>query len=178
MRYGPVHGIVLFGALALILGFVNFQIADRQAILDDGRTVLVALAPVDPRSLMQGDYMRLAYDVPALAVLTGGGDPPREGAVVVTLDQAGIATVDRLDDGGALAPGELLLRYKLSFPGGRLWWPGQRPRLSFGDRFFFPEGQAQDYGGARYAVLKVDEDGESVIAGLADDGAQPIVPGE
>ncbi|MEE8272896.1 MAG: GDYXXLXY domain-containing protein [Alphaproteobacteria bacterium] len=178
MRYGPIHGIVLFGALALILGFVNFQIADRQAILDDGRTVLVPLAPVDPRSLMQGDYMRLAYDVPAMEEPAGGGDPPREGAVVVTLDQAGIATIDRLDDGGALASGELLLRYKLRFPGGGLWWPGQRARLSFGDSFFFPEGQAHDYGGARYAVLKVDEDGESVIAGLADDEARPIAPGE
>src|SRR3546814_7520410 len=46
---------------SLVLGAVNLQVLQKQRVLDDGRTVLLALRPVDPRSLIQGDYMVLRY---------------------------------------------------------------------------------------------------------------------
>ena len=36
---------------------------ERQGLLRNGRTVYLELAPVDPRSLLQGDYMALNYAV-------------------------------------------------------------------------------------------------------------------
>ena len=40
--------------------------------------------------------------------------------------------------------------------------------------FFFQEGHGKDYAAARFAVLKVDEDGESLIIGLLDDAMERI----
>jgi uncharacterized membrane-anchored protein len=56
------------GAVALLtavaaLTAVNFSIAAKERLLAHGRIVVLELAPVDPRSLMQGDYMQLNYRV-------------------------------------------------------------------------------------------------------------------
>ena len=61
------HLAVLLGLVILLL--VNRAIWDKEQQLRDGRVVLLALAPVDPRSLMQGDYMRLRYAVETDALL-------------------------------------------------------------------------------------------------------------
>src|SRR5690606_4235060 len=42
---------------------VNAGIYQREQILAHGKSVILALAPVDPRSLMQGDYMALRFQV-------------------------------------------------------------------------------------------------------------------
>ena len=40
-----------------ILVAVNVSIWQKEQLLDHGKVVLLPLAPVDPRSLMQGDYI-------------------------------------------------------------------------------------------------------------------------
>ena len=50
--------IALIAGLA-VLALVNLGIYQREQLLTRGQIVLLDLAPVDPRSLMQGDYMRL-----------------------------------------------------------------------------------------------------------------------
>lgn len=64
---------VLAGILVLIA--VNVSIYQREQLLQHGRFVLLELAPVDPRSLMQGDYMALRFEVAnqAFLILRGGG---------------------------------------------------------------------------------------------------------
>ncbi len=52
--------LILLCAL-LILAVVNFSIWQNEQLIKDGETVLLELAPVDPRSLMQGDYMALRF---------------------------------------------------------------------------------------------------------------------
>ena len=56
---------VLVG-LAAVLAVANYAIVDKERVIAHGRTVYVALAPVDPRSLMQGDYMALNFRVPEI----------------------------------------------------------------------------------------------------------------
>ena len=53
---------VTFSALA-ILALVNFSIYQQEQQLANGDIVVFDLAPVDPRSLMQGDYMALNYQI-------------------------------------------------------------------------------------------------------------------
>jgi uncharacterized membrane-anchored protein len=48
-------------ALLIILGLVNWSIAGKEKALTEGKIVYLELAPVDPRSLMQGDYMALHF---------------------------------------------------------------------------------------------------------------------
>ena len=45
----------------LILCIINVLVYQKEQHLSNGEVVLLELAPVDPRSLMQGDYMRLRF---------------------------------------------------------------------------------------------------------------------
>jgi uncharacterized membrane-anchored protein len=47
-----------------VLVVANLGIWQKEDLVANGQPVFVALAPVDPRSLLQGDYMRLNFRVP------------------------------------------------------------------------------------------------------------------
>jgi len=154
--------------LVVVLGAANYTIIQRQQVVDNGQPVLLKLRPVDPRSLMQGDYMVLRY-APELF-------PPRDvrdaldnqGALVVALDENNVATFSRLNDGSALRDNERLLRYKQVDENGQI-------RLG-AESFFFEEGQADLFDDAEFGVLHVDAVGNSVLIGLADESWQLIRP--
>ncbi|MEQ8396331.1 GDYXXLXY domain-containing protein [Thalassobaculum sp.] len=164
----------VWGGLAVVLIAVNLQILEKQRILDDGRTVLLALRPVDPRSLMQGDYMILRYDQTVVAAHHDA--PALDGRIVVALDADGVATFRRFDDGTPPAGDEQNLRYKVRAPSG-FGVATDQVELTIGaESFFFQEGHGDLYAEARYGILKVAPDGSSVLAGLADAGRRPIRP--
>lgn len=140
--------------LALVLGVVAVQVAHKEAVLADGRPVLLELAPVDPRSLMQGDYMVLRY---AIADDMRGDDWPEDGLAVLVADADGIARLVGPDTGRALGPDELRLRYRRR---------GGHVRIG-AESYFFEEGTGDRYAEARYGVLRVEPGGESVLIGLA-----------
>lgn len=149
--------LAIIGAATLaILGFVNLQVAGKERIVRDGATVLLRLAPVDPRSLLQGDYMALRYamehDVAEAAAQAGVED----GAVVIALDAEGVAQFRRIHEGGATAKDEALLRFRKR---------GGSVRLA-SDAWFFEEGTAREFSGARYGELRVAQDGEAVLVGV------------
>ncbi len=50
-------------AVVLVLGAVNWSIFAKERIKTHGERIYLALAPVDPRSLMQGDYMALRFEL-------------------------------------------------------------------------------------------------------------------
>jgi uncharacterized membrane-anchored protein len=59
--------IAILVALAQI-GVLTFMIAGRAAILRDGREVMLEVLPVDPRDLLRGDYVRLAYNISSVPI--------------------------------------------------------------------------------------------------------------
>ena len=162
-----VRIIVVVAGLVLVLGAVNLSIRDKESVLADGRLVLLQLRPVDPRSLMQGDYMILRYaDVSAPDKETADNMPGR-GTVILKRDENNVATYSRLDDGTPLKDGEFRMAYKIKT---------RRGELRYGaESFFFQEGHAKVYEVARYGVLRVDQDGASVLVGLADENRQMIM---
>ena len=150
--------IGLFAGLLLVLGVPAGLIAHKELVLASGTTMLLRLAPRDPRSLMQGDYMELRYAIAAdVEKQTQGW--PADGALVVTLDENGVATFVRRHADTPLAAGERLLRYRLR---------GTWLRLG-AESFFFQEGQGGLYAAGRYGELRVAPDGESVLVALRDD---------
>ena len=46
-----------------LLGAVNYKVQQFEDVLATGKPVILKIAPVDPRSLMQGDYMILNYAI-------------------------------------------------------------------------------------------------------------------
>lgn len=137
-----------------VFGVSNAMIASKEAAIRNGETMYLELAPVDPRSLMQGDYMALDYQIERDAA--GSHPDDRRGAVVVRLEQNKIARFVRFHAGETLAPGEHLLRYRR----------GRRGVQIGANAFFFQEGHANHYAGARYGEYKVAPTGECVLVSL------------
>lgn len=168
--------VALWGGLLGVLAAVNLMIAGKQRILDGGRTVLLALRPADPRSLMQGDYMALRYAEALVPVERAAAAAAVDGRIVVALDAQGVATFRRFDDGSPLAADEQRLRYRRRAPAGAGADPEHAEAFIGAESFLFQEGHAEAYAAARYGILKVAPDGSSVLAGLADAERRPIRP--
>ena len=167
--------VALVAGLAILV-LANHSIYSRERLLAEGRVVLLELAPVDPRSLMQGDYMALQFAVansardalqrPAREDPLRIDLPPSDGRMVATVDEKGVATYRRLDDGQPLAADEIHLRYRV-----------RHGEIKFAtNAFFFEEGTAARYGNARYGEFRVGDDGEMILTGLRGSRLEPLKP--
>src|SRR5690606_12986391 len=109
---------VVLGGLILALGVVNGAIWQREALLATGRIAILELAPVDPRSLMQGDYMALRFaagdEVMRRSAVDQPDNPMIDGYVVLVPDNHGVAQVARIQpDAQPQDNQEIALRYRL-----------------------------------------------------------------
>ena len=149
--------VALLAGLA-ILAFVNFGIAQRERLLTEGHIVLLRLSPVDPRSLMQGDYMRLNFEAADQAFPRPGRSKLADGHIVVALDGQRVGHFRRFADSRPLARDEIALRYRIR---------GGQPNFAT-NAYFFEEGQAQAYAAAAYGEFRVGADGEMILTQLRD----------
>jgi uncharacterized membrane-anchored protein len=159
------HALVVLG-LVLALVVVNLGIAGRERLLREGTVVLVELAPVDPRSIMQGDYMALRFALAdPLQDALADDRRHRDGYAVLALDADGRARFVREQPAvQPLAGGEVALRYRLR--GGQL-------RI-VSNAWFFEEGQADRWQPARYGELRLGADGEALLTGMRDADLAPL----
>ena len=159
----------------VVLAILNFGIYRKELFIETAEEVYFELAPVDPRSLMQGDYMRLNYRIvenlrKEFKRIRSAGEIeiPDAGKIVVRLDERRIAFFKSLWDGTPLAEDERLLHYS----GSNRW------RVHIGsESFFFEEGQGEAYEKARYGVFKLGKDGRTILRALADENLVRIQPG-
>lgn len=158
------HKIIVAATLVLMLAVVNWAIWANERHLAEGEVVYLELAPVDPRSLMQGDYMALNFEIgnriqQALYARRLDSDETHaaDGHVVVRLDAQRVAHFQRLGSGNeALGADERRLRYRL-----------RNGRVRFAtDAFFFQEGHAERYEPSRYGQFRVNERGEPLLVAL------------
>jgi uncharacterized membrane-anchored protein len=155
--------IAILAGLA-VLAAANYTIHSRERQLMDGAVVLLALAPVDPRSLMQGDYMALRFKVAGDAFGRGPQEDARDGRIVVRLDERGVGSFARRDGGEPLAAGEMLLRYRI-----------RDRQVKFAtNAFFFQEGHAQHYADARYGEFRVSPSGELLLTHLRGENLERL----
>ncbi|OAV45649.1 GDYXXLXY domain-containing protein [Lewinella sp. 4G2] len=160
MKFSTKHLILI--NLLILFGFLAMSISSKETLLKEGQLVLLELVPIDPRSLMQGDYMRLEY---AIAQRKYGEVYGKQGYVVIRLDEDGVGEAQRYQqDKLPLEPGEILLPYRNSE------WDTDIGANSY----FFQEGREDDFAEARYGGLRVDDDGNSVLAGLYNEERQLI----
>jgi uncharacterized membrane-anchored protein len=157
--------IALLAGLA-VLAVANWTIYSRERLLADGTVVLLELAPVDPRSLMQGDYMALRFKVADEAFGRDRGKQAEDGRIVVKVDERGAGVYVRRDGGEPLAQGEVPLRYRI-----------REGRVKFAtNAFFFQEGHAKYYERARYGELRVAPSGELLLTGLRGEKLERLGP--
>lgn len=176
---------VLLGTV-LVLGVANVAIVQKERILSDGQTVLLELAPVDPRSLMQGDYMSLNFALSQnLSALSWGlpkdvlakMDAQQWVVVAVQLDANKVAQLkgvyleqdgqERLwtEEGPVAEPSDVMrLRMRRHRSN---WTPGT-------DAWFFAEGSADRFDAARYGEFAVVEGGQSLLRAMLDKDRKEI----
>lgn len=154
--------------LLLFLFFYNFSIVQKERFLRQEDALILALAPVDPRSLMQGDYMVLRFaienDIERAWRREKQQEPPRRKGRVVVTQENGEHVFKRLDNGEKLGPGERFLQYTFEHSGLKIG----------GGAFFFQEGLAPLYNIARYARVSADANGKTIISGLLDGDKRPL----
>jgi len=153
--------LIWLGAL-FIFGQFYSMVEQKEALRRNGQDILLKLAPRDPRSLMQGDYMALGYDLAnklyTLQTSDAGAHIPSTGAVVLHLDDHRVAEFVRIDDGTALAAGEQRLRYRRS-----------DDMFTFGvENYFVPEGTGDAFKNAVYGDVRVSATGDALLVGLCD----------
>lgn len=181
---GFSRGLIAVAAL-FILASVNTSILRKERIKRSGEVLYLPLAPVDPRSLMQGDYMALRFELAReIDEARRPASASRESGVFDELDQQSedsesdpLLREEAFQDGKqALAPitidehrvghlakspgaAALKLRYRIR---NRGVWLGT-------NAFFFEEGEAERFRDARFGEFRVDRrSGEAVLIGLAN----------
>jgi len=162
-------------AASLVVVLALYAIWDNERTLTHGQPVLVRLRPVDPRSLMQGDYMALAYELdrdarPPDSRRRGKARntlaeprPPRYAYLV--LDEASRATALH-STGHAPTPRPLgnTVAIKLR---GEPRFPQIGPNA-----FFFQEGHGDVYETAQWAELRVAPSGKALLLNLRNDALE------
>lgn len=160
---GARWGIAL--SLLAIVATANLGIREKEALIRDGQPVFVELAPVDPRSLMQGDFMRLNFNVPGEPSERRAGLLRRERPFVIAQrDERGVARLLRIADATPLAADEL--RIELTPKDGH--W------ILVSDAWFFAEGEASRWEKAKYGEFRVTADGRALLVGLRGPALEPL----
>lgn len=156
---------LLLSGLTILTG-INATVWRYEHAMSSGEVVLLRLAPVDPRSLMQGDYMRLNYEIARELTSRDAQTTQNKGSdtLVIRLDAHQVATLVADGKPDRLASDERLLQVHQS---ERQWQIGP-------DAYFFEEGTGEQYEAARYGEFRLQADGKTLLVGLRDEAYQPI----
>lgn len=139
--------------LVSTLGLANYAVVQNEDILRNGQPIVLRLAPVDPRSLMQGDYMALNYALMnELNWQVGGLDElrtKRKLYVLLNLQANNVASICRVEsevprhfagcEEGIYLPTKSESGFHFVLPS---------------HQFFFPEGMAAHYQQAAYGEFR------------------------
>jgi uncharacterized membrane-anchored protein len=149
--------IILLISVFLVFIAVGTSVKSREDLLTSGEIFLFRLAPVDPRSIMQGDYMNLNYQITRE---TDAKNIPSRGYIVFLPDSQNVAKKVRFQKKPApLSSNERIIKYY-----------GHKRDISIGsESYFFQEGDARLYAGARFGGIKVASNGTSILCGLFDE---------
>ena len=163
--------------LIALLGAVNYKVQQFEDVLATGKPVVLKIAPADPRSLMQGDYMVLNYailselqqsqfssesnesnETTGIDELSPSG---KKAYILVHLDKNHVATLCE-------AQSEIPTDFKHCTPNVYLpiRYRGWSPELPSQD-YFFAEGKGEYYAQSEYAEYCF-KDGILLLARLLD----------
>ena len=173
-----------------LLGAVNYKVQQFEDVLATGKPIVLKIAPVDPRSLMQGDYMVLNYAILSefqqSQVLPESNEPLESNEPIETVESNEITGIDESSPSGKKAyilvhldknhvatfceeQSEIPTDFKHCTPNVYLpirYKGGWFPELPSQD-YFFAEGKGEYYAQAEYAEYRF-KDGILLLARLLD----------
>ena len=175
-----------------LLGAVNYKVQQFEDVLATGKPVVLKIAPVDPRSLMQGDYMVLNYAILSefqqSQVLPESNEPLESNEPIETVEANEITETTGIDESSPSEKkayilvhldknhvatfcekqSEIPTDFKHCTPNVYLpiRYKGWSPELPSQD-YFFAEGKGEYYAQAEYAEYRF-KDGILLLARLLD----------
>jgi len=156
--------------LVLALITVNGSIYQKEQLLENGQIVLLKLAPVDPRSLMQGDYMTLNFELgeDVIRELADKGMRDRYSAAIdgfVNIELNSNRVAQFVSTSTERSPSsEIALQFRL-----------RSGQVKFAtNAYFFQEGKADELNAAQYGEFRVAESGELILSALRDAKFNPL----
>ena len=168
-----VKPLAALAVVLLILIPLNYKVQQFEDVLATGKPVVLKIVPVDPRSLMQGDYMSLSYailndiraklDEPEDGVLTIDTEKkhPSKVYALIHQDEQGVATLCRVEDS---LPNDFKdCAADVYLPVNNFKWLPELPS----QEYFFAEGKGQHYAQAEYAEYRF-KNGILLLARLLD----------
>lgn len=155
-------GVLASVLVALVLA--GRTVARLEGVYRNGQDFYLAMRPVDPRSLMQGDYMALAYEADAPGGLAADSAQPDDRRwAIFSLDARGLGKlVAYAGQAPTLEPGQVMLRVDD--------W-GSRTLIE-PRSYFFQEGQGETFADARYVVFRYRDPASPLLYGLANDALE------
>jgi uncharacterized membrane-anchored protein len=153
MKAALTRTLIVVGALVVLVA-VNGSILAKERIKARGERIYLELGAIDPRSLMQGDYMALHFRI------TDAMSADASGSAALRVDARGVATLDP-------APTAASPRIRYRIRNGAIWLGT--------NAWFFAEDSGEQYATARYGEFRLDRDsGEAVLVGLADEDLRSL----
>jgi len=144
---------ILITLQTLVLGAM---IAMKQWTLSTGTPIVLETQPIDPRSLFQGDYVRLNYTISTLGVADLPADRPfkKHGRIYVLLRRGDPywEPISIHHERPASPPDHVVLKGTVVGMGNRRWNPDLRSweatehlMVRYGiENYFVPEGEGRD----------------------------------
>lgn len=151
--------IVIIALQVAVIGYTAFS---KEQLLTHGKLVKLELVPVDPRALLQGDYVRLGYEISTVKNVNERGTIQ----VILRKDEAGVYRfVDIYSLNGKLyhadvyQTGDVLMNGKLN-----------GDTVIYGiESYFVPEKTGGDVQRrARFAYVRVSRTGDAILEKVSD----------
>ncbi len=164
-----MRNIILFISTLFVLALLNFAIFQKEQILKEGESILLKLAPVDPRSIMQGDYMAFRYALEDEMKNVNAASLVDHQFIVIKTDQENVAHFVRVYNQETLATDEKLFKFK--------YQSTPYPLITFKpNTFLFQEGLQPLYQKAVYAIFHYRGVKDYLLVGVADSTRAKINP--
>lgn len=155
--------LYIFAIVVLQLTWISVQISNSEAHLISGETILLKLQPVDPRSLLQGDYIELNYEISDLD-LTPQPQLNEKISIGLNKNKLGIYEYSGFFVHGAATKAPQIDQVDLWIT-GRYKGGG---RMEYGiENFFISEGSGENWERtAKYAEVVVSKSGDAMLLSI------------
>ncbi|CAM2887653.1 GDYXXLXY domain-containing protein [Janthinobacterium lividum] len=155
-------GMAVAATLLSVLIIGNAAIWNREQLIKNGQPVFFELRILDPRSLMQGDYMSLNFFNDTSSDINYAYQTPLR--IVATRDARNIGTMLRLHQDETLASNEFLI--EIHRKNSRL--------VMASNAWFFKEGNGERWWQARYGEFRVMPNGKIILVNLRGKDLQAL----
>lgn len=160
--------IILISFLAFLFTLI-YSVYTKEVLLKEGKSIILKLQPVDPRSLMQGDYMSLAFELSSDIYQKIQDSNIKYSQLVLKVEDNRTANFHKLYTNDDLLKDEIVLNFTYSKNENYI----SNIKIVT-NAYFFEEGTGKRYEAALYGEFKVASNGEALLVKLLDKDLQPI----